>query len=146
MDYGEFHAAHQEVQEKITAGQLTPENLKDEIRRLTEMRDGIADDLDRLEADNDLEPIRDLLVMAEALPARPVSEAQADAMAASAEALKDDGTPRQRVRRLQKGMRQIQRIARRVDDPGEQSAVLQQTEPLRRHLEVLQSPDQELRR
>lgn len=146
MDYGEFRAAHQEVQDKVMAAQLTPKDLKAELARLVDLRDGIADDLDRLEADNDLEPMRELLDMAESLPARPVSEAQAEAMAVAADALKDDGTPRQQVRRLQKGMKQIQRIARKVDDPGEQTVVLQQTEPLRRTLEALQSPDRGLER
>jgi hypothetical protein len=130
MDYEEFHAAHDEVQRKVASAELTPAELRDELLRLNDLRDTIADDLQRLEADSDLE----LLMMAATLPAPQVTEAQLRAIAVAEQASDPTGTPDQRVRRLRRGIADIQSIAGRVSDPSEQNAILRQAEPL--HLQA----------
>lgn len=146
MDYGAFHAAYGKVQDDISAARLRPTDLKDEILRLEGMLDAIGEPAARWQADADLDQLRDLLRMAETLPAPPVSQAQLEAIGIAQEASDSSGSQAQQVRRLRRGMSKIHKLAARIDDPSEQNAVRRQAEPLEMRASALERPDGELER
>jgi hypothetical protein len=112
MNFEQFDVEFRRVLEAVESGAADAE-LSVEIERLRGLAGQIADPADRKDAGHDIEMIEDILATP---PSEPVSAVMQAARRAYAEAVRYDGTPEERIERVQHGIDELDLLAGQADE------------------------------
>ena len=118
MDYEQFDEAYQRVFEAAKRG-VEAARLRPEIERLRSLAGQLNDAADRADAGHDIEMLEDLVATP---PAQPVSPALEAANQAYAVAVREGGTPVERIQRVQRGIEELSRLVAQAD-PDDQTSI-----------------------
>ncbi|GAB2665487.1 hypothetical protein [Kribbella swartbergensis] len=118
MEFDEFDGEYRRVLEAVRGG-AGAEEVRPEIERLRRLSRELTDPADRADGGHDLRMLEDLLAAPSAVPASPTLEAANEAYA---EAVREDGTPSERIDRVQHGIDRLNQLATQAT-PDDQTAI-----------------------
>lgn len=123
MSYEQFKAEYQRVFDSVESQPAA--HFAPDVGRLKVLASTLEDVRERTEAENLIADLEGVLEY----DAEPLSPAMAEAIRAHARADAADGTPAERIARLEAGMNEIARIAESAE-PAEQASILEMNESL----------------
>jgi hypothetical protein len=112
VDYEQFDGEFRRVLDAVTEG-VEDRELRVRVGELRGMAEAIADAEDRKSAGFDIQMLEDIL---DSPPAAPVSEVMQAVNAAYRLAVQYDGTPAERVGRVERGIEELSRLAQGADE------------------------------
>ena len=136
LDYEQFDSEYRRVLEAAGRGAGDAE-LRTEIERLRGLSEELGDPADRTEAGFDIQMLEDIL---SAPPQEPASPAVEAANQAYVEAVREGGTPAERIERVQRGIEEISRIAVQAE-PDDQPSIYGLNESLYMLVGALQADE-----
>jgi hypothetical protein len=129
MRYEDFRRDYEAVTAACDKAQLDARGLEAALVRLRALGEALPGaDQDRAIAD--LDSLEELLELAQTMPSVTDGPAVEEASRFLSEAMSEDGTANERLKRAERGMKRISKLAKRTRDPEEKFTIQRMAEPL----------------
>lgn len=139
MRYDDFRRQYDAVMQAAVDARLDIDGLTNSLIRLAGMRDHLATVDERRRATGDLVQMQEILLAAQETP-HLNSPVFTEASTVLTEAIRDHGTPDERIERAQAGLERIRAIADRAFSAAERNDILQLAGSLEARIAALQGP------